>query len=223
MVLFFREVKMHYFVDLCVYGRCDKLEINKKFNLSTHTVTNIFRYLIPKKYNFLNLLKLNIACISNNNTETRKIIDFDGYGECIYDNFNFDEYFKISRKEQNLIILNVIEETINKIIIGEKYKEIFEIIDYIKKSDFYYEFIAKKFYRQNKNKTYRAGIKCVVDDNGENAFFVLFNEKNEMIEQKHILCNGYNEFYNNIYKTKWNNNVFEIINRKGEIFCKYEI
>jgi len=86
----------------------------RKFNISTKTVQNIFWHLIPKSFEFGNILKLTIKiCLSENDYE--EPTNFDGYVTYNYVGFNFEEYFNQTRIEQNKRILNVLREIIHKI------------------------------------------------------------------------------------------------------------
>jgi hypothetical protein len=190
----------------------------KDFNVTTHTVQDIFLYLIPNRFEFDNILKL-IIDINSGEKPLKNKINFDGYVQYSLNNFDFDEYFKLTKVQQNEVILNVLSDTISQIpnVSVENQKIAFDIIKKIKESNFEYTFISK-LSKQQRSKKHKAIVEIQINDDGQNSFLKIENNSQEEILKLHLIKNIVYEFYNNLYKSKWEGNNFQIIDRNGEIF-----
>ena len=169
----------------------------KDFNVTTHTVQDIFLYLIPNRFEFDNILKL-IIDINSGEKPLKNKINFDGYVQYSFNNFDFDEYFKLTKVQQNEVILNVLSDTISQIpnVSVENQKIAFDIIKKIKESNFEYTFISK-LSKQQRSKKHKAIVEIQINDDGQNSFLKIENNSQEEILKLHLIKNIVYEFYNN--------------------------
>jgi hypothetical protein len=138
--------------------------------------------------------------------------------------FDFDEYFKLSKQEQNNVILKILRDVLDKITVDniENKKIAFNMIDQIKELNFDYTF-KSKLSKLQRIKKYKAIVEIRVNDDGQNAFLKIENQSGEMEIECHLLKNNVYEFHNNLYKSKWNGDVFQIIDREGNVFKEIEM
>ncbi|MFT6502316.1 MAG: hypothetical protein ACJASQ_002442 [Crocinitomicaceae bacterium] len=195
----------------------------RDFNITTHTVQDIFRYMLPKRFEFGNILKLNIE-IKGNDESVNEALNFNGYVNYSSAGFDFDEYFKLSKQEQNNVILKILRDVLDKITVDniENKKIAFNMIDQIKELNFDYTF-KSKLSKLQRIKKYKAIVEIRVNDDGQNAFLKIENQSGEMEIECHLLKNNVYEFHNNLYKSKWNGDVFQIIDREGNVFKEIEM
>lgn len=196
----------------------------KDFNLTTHTVQDIFCYLIPAKFEFGGILKLNID-IKGKGEAHNDVKNFGGYVNYSYVDFDFHEYLGLPRIKQNDRILNVLKEII-KIIPVEKQEsktKALEIINKIKELNYDYSYDIKKLSKFNKNRSYKAILTFRVNDDGQKAYLKIINKQGFACYNNFLIKNIIFEFYNKLYKTKWINNSFQIIDRNGNVFKEVSI
>jgi len=70
--------------------------------------------MLPKRFEFGNILKLNID-IKGKNSKSDHLNYFDGYVNYSYVDFDFESYFKLTKFEQNKLILKVLRNVLNRI------------------------------------------------------------------------------------------------------------
>ena len=216
-----------YFRDISIHIRNSNELPNgytqKDFNLTTHTVQNIFWYQIPKKFEFDRTSKLNIQ-ITSKIPEPKYINIGDGIAIYTFGGFNFKDYFQKSILERNNTILKVLETAISDILKKENLKkmELLKIIESISANEFQYQTESKKLSKWNKNRSLRASITYVIDQYGQNAFAKIIDKNGIETHNEHLIENHVYEYYNNLFKTKWTNSSFQIIKRNGEIFKEFE-
>ncbi|MDT0622671.1 hypothetical protein [Croceitalea vernalis] len=195
----------------------------KDFNLTTHTVQNIFWYQIPKKFELDGISKLNIQ-ITSKIPKSNYRNSADGISEYTFGGFDFEKYFKKSIVDKNRTILKVLETAISDILKSDKKKssELLNITKSIAVNGFKYQTESKKLSKWNKNRTLRALVVCSVDENGQNAFVKIVDENGIEVLNEHLIKNNIYEYYNNLYKTNWTEKKFQILTRDGKIFKEIE-
>ena len=195
----------------------------RDFNITTHTVQDLFLYMLPKRFELGNILKLNIA-IKGKNSIPNEVTNHGGYVNYDYVGFDFENYFKASKQEQNKIILEVLRDIITRIPENNKenQKIALAITDRISEQNFKYDF-ESKLSKYQRSKKYRAIVGIRVDDEGQNAYIKIESKSGNIILETHLLKNNVYEFYHNLYKSKWEGDTFKIIDRAGEIFKEFEI
>lgn len=196
----------------------------KDFNLTTHTVQDIFCYLIPTKFEFGEILKLNIDIkgIGEKPDDTK---NFGGYVNYSVINFDFEKYFKLPKDRQNDLILHVLKTTIEKIPVSiqENKTKAFEIIDQIKDMNYDYSFDSKKLSKFNKSRNLKAILTFRINDDGQNAYLKIIDKQGNEFYNDFLLKNTVYDFYNKLYKTKWIDNSFQILDRDGNVFKEIAI
>lgn len=200
------------------------LESARKFNVSTQTVQKIFWYLIPKRFEFGNILKLIIKICLNEN-EYKEPTNFDGYATYNFVGFNFEEYFGQTRIEQNKKVLNVLREVIHKIPVenNENKKFAFEIIKQIEDMEFDYKHVSRKLSKFHKSRKVKANVIYRVNDNGQNSFLEIIDKNGEKLHSEFLIKNNIYEFKHTLNKTRWNENTFQVIDKNGKIFKEYKL
>ncbi len=212
-----------YLRDLSIHiGHGQKLPngfSEKDFNLTTHTVQDIFCYLIPAKFEFGDILKLNIDIKGKGETPD-DVKNFGGYVNYSYVDFDFHEYFGFAKAKQNDWILNVLKEIIEiiPIEIHENKTKALEIIKHIKELNYDYSYDSKKLSKFNKNRSYKAILTFRVNDYGQNAFLKIIDKLGNEYYNDFLLKNSIYDFYNKLHKAKWIDNSFQIIDRDGNVF-----
>ncbi|PKG51447.1 hypothetical protein [Olleya sp. 1-3] len=193
------------------------------FNKTTKVVQDIFWYLIPNKFTFDGIGKLNIRITSKIPDNTYKVTAV-GFSQYTIGAFNFDNYFNLSQYEKNKVILKILQKVISDTLKNntEKAKILLTITHKISDHGFVYETEDKKLSKWNKKRDLRVSIIYRIDQNGENAHIKLANKSGTKILEKHLLKNRIYDFHNNLYKTKWNENEFQIINRDGALFKAFD-
>jgi hypothetical protein len=196
---------------------------DRDFNITTHTVQEIFRFMLPKRFEFGNILKLNVD-IKGKDESLNEALNFNGYVNYSSADFDFDEYFKLSKREQNNIILKVLREVLDKIPVDniENKKIASNIIDQIEELNFDYSF-KSKLSKLQRTKKYKAIVEIRINDDGQNAFLKIENKSGEVEIECHLLKNNVYEFHNNLYKSIWNGDIFQIIDREGNVFKEIEM
>ena len=104
----------------------------------------------------------------------------------------------------------------------EKAKTLFAITQRISENGFVYETEDKKLSKWNKKRDFKVSIIYRIDQNGENAHIKLANKSGIKILEEHLLKNRVYDFHNNLYKTKWNENKFQIFNRDGKLYKEFD-
>lgn len=195
----------------------------RDFNITAHTVQDIFLYMIPKRFEFGNILKLNID-IKGKEAVSSEVINFDGYVNYDYTGFDFENYFTASKEEQNVIILEVLRDVIRRVPEpNAKNKEIaLAITDKISKQNFKYSF-ESKLSKQQRSKRYKAIVEIHIDDEGQNAYLRIEKKDGQTILETFLLKNNVYEFHNNLHKSKWLEDKFVIMDRDGGIYKEFEI
>jgi hypothetical protein len=221
-----------YFRDISIHTDDHNLPFNKKdsdFNVSAHLVQDLFWYNIPKKFNVLDMGKLNIIItqddIPNNYASEKFQILYDGIAMYYHSNFDFNNYFSISAEDRNKIILNILREAINYILKddSEKSNILLSICDKIEENNFQLRTISKKYSKWHKSRKYKANVIFQVDPNGQNAFVELIDKNGNVIKNEHVVTNQVYEYHMFLNKTQWIENDFVIYARDGEIFKQISI
>ncbi len=218
MARYLRDISIHL-------GSGQKLpegRSQRDFNISTHTVQDIFLYRIPKRFEFGNVLKLNID-IKGTDAVNSEVMNFDGYVN--YDiGFDFENYFTVSKEEQNVIILEVLRDVLRRIPEpNAENKEIaLAITDKISEHNFKYSF-ESNLSKQQRNKRYKAIVEIHIDDEGQNAYLRIEQKDGKTIFETFLLKNNVYEFHNNLHKSKWLEDKFIIMDRDGRTFREFEI
>ncbi|QNK78087.1 hypothetical protein H7F37_03105 [Winogradskyella sp. PAMC22761] len=196
----------------------------KDFNLTTHTVQNIFWYQIPKKFEFDGISKLNIQ-ITSKIPKSNYRNSTDGISEYTFGGFDFENYFHKNITERNITIIKVLETAISDILKADKQKasELLKITKSISANEFKYQTESKKLSKWNKKRSLRASIAYVVDENGQNAFVKIIDKNGIEVLNKHLIKNTVYEYYNNLFKTNWTEDKFQIIKRDGKIFKEINV
>lgn len=191
----------------------------KDFNLTTHTVQNIFWYQIPEKFELEGISKLNIQ-ITSKIPESNYRNSTDGISEYTFGGFDFENYFRKNVAERNRTILKVLETAISDILKTDKQKasELLKITNSISANKFKYQTESKKLSKWNKKRNLKASIIYVIDENGQNAFVKIIDKNGLEVLNKHLINNTVYEYYNNLFKTNWTEDKFQIIKRDGKIF-----
>jgi len=186
----------------------------RDFNDTTRTVQDIFWYMIPKRFEFGNILKLNIN-IKGKDAVHSEVMNFDGYFN--YDYIGFD-------LEQNRILLDVMRDVLRRVPEAKaENKEIaLAITDKISEQNFKYSFHSK-LSKQQKSKRHKAIVEIRIDDEGQNAYLKIEQINGPTIFETFLLKNTVYEFHNNLHKSKWQEDKFVIINRDGGIYKEFEI
>lgn len=217
-----------YFRDISIGIKYNKesvdFERTKKFNVSAQTVMNIFWYLIPKRFEFGNIMKLIIE-ICLNKEEYKEPTNFGGYVTYNYVGFNLEEYFTLKRKEQHKAILNVIRQVINEIPVENKEnkKIALKITEQIEEMSFDLKHVSTKLSKFHKSRKFKANIIYQVNDDGQNSFVEILDKEGNKIVNEFLLENNIYEFNHNLNKTRWNQDTFEIIDKDGKIFKEFKI
>jgi hypothetical protein len=195
----------------------------KDFNLTTHTVQDIFWYQIPKKFELNGISKLNIQ-ITSKIPESNFRNSADGISEYTFGGFDFENYFQKNVVDKNRTILKVLETAISDILKSDKQKssELLKITKSIFANGFKYQTESKKLSKWNKNRTLRAFVIYSIDENGQNAFIKIIDKNGNEVLNEHLIKNNIYDYYNNLYKTNWTENKFQIIKRDGRIFKEIE-
>ncbi|AXP83067.1 hypothetical protein CJ739_4009 [Mariniflexile rhizosphaerae] len=217
-----------YLRDLSIHiGHGQKLPdglSEKDFNLTTHTVQDIFFYLIPTKFEFGDILKLNID-IKGNGEKPDDVKNFGGYVNYSFVDFDFHKYFRLPKAKQNDWILNVLKTVIDNIPVevqGNKIK-VLEIINHIKELKYDYSFDSKKLSKFNKSRSLKAILTIRINDNGQNASLKIVDKQGVEYYNDFLLKNVVYDFYNKLHKTKWIDNSFQVFDRNGNIFKEITI
>lgn len=194
------------------------------FNKTTKVVQDIFWYKIPNKFEFDGIGKLNIR-ITSSIPETIYKETAVGFAQYTYGEFNFSEYFELSKNEQNHTILKILQKAILDILKGnpKQANELIEITENIKATGFEFEKEDKKLSKWNRKRNYRGLVTYKIDENGQNAFFKLSDKDGNILFQEHLLKNRIYDFHNNLYKSKWNEKIFLIFNRDGKLYKEFDI
>ena len=221
-----------YFKDISIHSWDHNLPFNKDyadFNVSTDLVQDLFWYNIPKKFNVLDMKKLNIIItrddIPNKYAAQKFIVHYDGIGLYYHPNFDFKHYFSISSGERSKVILNILRETINYILKDDEEKRdyLLSICDKIEENNFQLRTISKKYSKWHKSRKYKANVIFQVDPDGQNAFVELIDKDDNVIKNEHIVTNHFDEYNLYLSKTKWVENDFIVYSRDGEIFKQISI
>ncbi|WP_299782927.1 hypothetical protein [uncultured Formosa sp.] len=189
------------------------------FNKTTKVVQDIFWYLIPNKFEFDGIGKLNIR-ITSGIPENKYKETAVGFAQYTFGQFKFSEYFELTQTEKNRVILKILQKAISDILKHnqEKANSLLEITKRISDGGFKYETEDKKLCKWNRKRNLRGLITYRIDQNGENAWLKLSNKNGDIFYEKHILKNRVYDFHNSLYKSKWNENKFQIIKRDGTLF-----
>lgn len=195
----------------------------RDFNITTHTVQDIFLYMIPKRFEFGNILKLNIG-VKGTDAVSSEIKNFEGYVHYDYIGFDFENYFKVSKEEQNVIILEVLRDVLKRV--PEQNQEnigiALGITDKISDQNFKYSF-ESRLSKQQRSKRFKAIVEIRINDEGQNAYLRIEKKGGETIFETFLLKNTVYEFYKNLHKSKWHEDKFMIMNRDGGIYREFEI
>jgi hypothetical protein len=193
------------------------------FNKTTKVVQDIFWYLIPNKFEFDGIGKINIRITSGipDNKYKQTVV---GFAQYTFGEFDFEKYFDLSQSEKNKTILKVLQKFISDTLKNnpEKAKTLFAITQRISENGFVYETEDKKLSKWNKKRDFKVSIIYRIDQNGENAHIKLANKSGIKILEEHLLKNRVYDFHNNLYKTKWNENKFQIFNRDGKLYKEFD-
>ena len=179
--------------------------------------------MLPNRFEFGNILKLNIE-IKGKNETLDEVEFFDGYVRKSFTDFDFKKYFSLSKNEQNKLIIEVLRDVLMRISVeNEENKKIaFQILDEIVRLNYEYSF-ESKLSKYQKSKKHRAIIEIRINNDGQNAFLKIVNKAGSVVFESHLLKNNIYDFYNNLHKSNWQDNTFQILNRDGEIFKQIEI
>ncbi len=193
------------------------------FNKTTKAVQDIFWYLIPNKFEFEGIGKINIRITSRIPNIKYKETAV-GFAQYTFGEFDFDKYFTLSQDGKNKIILEVLQKVISDTLKNnsEKASTLLSITHKISENGFKYETEDIKLSKWNKKRNFRASIIYRIDQNGENAFIKLTNKSGIKVLEEHLLKNRVYDFHNYLYKTKWNKNKFQIINRDGKLYKEFD-
>ena len=217
-----------YLTDISISLKYNKkiidVETAKKFNVSAQTVNNIFWYLIPKRFEFGNIMKLIIE-ICLNKDEYEEPTNFGGYVTYNFNGFDFQEYFTLSRIDQNKKILNVLRKIIRKIPVEkeENKKIALEITNQIETMNFDLKHVSQKLSKTHKSRKFKANIIYRVNDNGQNSYLEIIDKEGNKIVNEFLIKNNIYEFNHKLKKTRWKDDTFEIIDKDGNIFKKFKI
>lgn len=194
------------------------------FNKTTKVVQDIFWYKIPNKFEFDGIGKLNIRITSDIPEMIYKETAV-GFAQYTYGEFNFSEYFELSKNEQNHTILKILQKAILDILKGnpKKANELIEITENIKATGFEFETEDKKLSKWNRKRNFQGLVTYKIDENGQNAFFKLSDKNGNILFQEHLLKNRIYDFHNNLHKSKWNNKIFMIFNRDGKLYKEFDV
>jgi hypothetical protein len=219
MARFLRDVSIHL-------GSGQELPVGlgqRDFNITTHTVQDIFLYMIPNRFEFGNILKLNIN-IKGTDAVSSEVMNFDGYVNYDYIGFDFENYFRVSKEEQNVIILEVLRDVLIRVPeFNAENKEIaLAITDKISEQNFKYSF-ESKLSKQQRSKSHKAIVEIHIDDEGQNAYLRIEQKDGVIIFETFLLKNTVYEFHNNLHKSKWQKDKFVIMDRDGGIYREFEI
>lgn len=198
--------------------------LQKDFNITTHTVQDIFWYNIPSKFELNGISKLNI--IIQEPIEDREFNGhFDGFADYHYMGFDFENYFSLTYYEKNKKILEVLKETLKEILKDnqDKLNIFLDITDKIRKDGFVHEHESKKLSKFHKSQKIRASVIFRIDEKGQNAFLKIKNKKGKELLTTHLLKNRVYDFWDNLHKSKWEDNKFQLINRNGKIYKEFKI
>ncbi|QOD59364.1 hypothetical protein H9I45_08230 [Polaribacter haliotis] len=193
------------------------------FNKTTKVVQDIFWYLIPNKFEFDGIGKLNIritSAIPDNKYKETAV----GFAQYTYGQFEFSKYFKLHQTEQNKVILKILQKAISDILKHnqEKANTLIEITNRISDIGFEYETEDKKLSKWNRKRNYRGLVIYKIDKNGQNAYVTLTDKNGVVFFREHLLKNRVYDFFNSLYKTKWIGEKFQIINRDGNLFKEFD-
>ena len=194
------------------------------FNQTTKVVQDIFWYLIPNKFEFDGIGKLNIR-ITSEIPDIKYNETAVGFAQYTYGQFKFSEYFELSPIEKNRITLKILQKVILDILKHnqEKANTLIEITNKIRDIGFEYVTEDKKLSKWNRKRDCRALIIYKIDQNGQNAYINLTYKNGVVFFEEHLLKNRVYDFYNNLYKTKWIENKFQIINRHGNLYKEFDV
>ncbi len=194
----------------------------KDFNLTTHCVQDIFWYKIPSKFEFHGISKINIRL------QESPVVDafhryLDGITEYRYGGFDFQNYFEQPTGVRNSIILDVLRAGLKAIpdVDTEKLNVLLEITNFIKDSNFVYEFESRKLSKYNRSRTVRAIVSFKVDNNGQNAYLKIVSKSGETLRTTHLLKNVLFEYRDNLRRTRWKGDIFEILNKDDEVYREF--
>lgn len=217
-----------YFVDISIHlGMGESLPNGvheREFNITTHTVQDLFWYNIPPKFVLKNISKLNLEIYGK--TEHQEGLQWpEGIVMYNFTGFDFEKYFKLSKLEQNFLILKVLELTMKDLLKDEpeKLEEIVGIIDSIKQSGFNQEFGSDRLSKWDKSRKYRGSVVYRINDEGENAYFVLEDKDGNTIMEEFLLKNHVYDFHENLNKAKWKGSAFQILSREGKVYKQFEL
>jgi hypothetical protein len=195
------------------------------FNGSTHNVQDIFFYQIPKKFEFDKISKLNILItdkVQENQRLTRMI---DGVVVYNYSGFDFENYFTLPSREQNLEILRILRMTIEDIgkNTTDKGEVLLKIIDSIPKNNFELVQENKKLSKGTRDKKYSSSVSLVVNGEGQNVFVDILDKDENKIIHDHLLTSLDQEFWIDHFSSKWDGHTFKILYRDGHLVKQYEV
>ena len=115
----FKKNMPKYLTDISIESEFSQEFPNGKtkldFNKTTKVVQDIFWYKIPNKFEFDGIGKLNIR-ITSSIPETIYKETAVGFAQYTYGEFNFSEYFELSKNEQNHTILKILQKAILHIL-----------------------------------------------------------------------------------------------------------
>ncbi len=193
----------------------------RDFNITTHNVQDIFRYLLPHNYDFGGIGKLNIL-ISGKQGEN----EYVHHDIALYRHkkFDFSAYFGLSQYDRNNVIWQLLKSTVLDIAARQSLDAhyVIEIIDRIKALEFSYSFRSRLSKKQRGGK-FDGIILVTIDAQGTNAYFVLRDKAGQELTKVHLIKERVYEFRNNLHKTKWEGDVFQIFDRHGQVFKSFDI
>jgi len=197
----------------------------RDFNITTHTIRDIFFYQIPQKFEFERISKLNILITSSPQRDQRLIKYFHGIVEYNYTDIDFEKYFALSREEQNREILKILRETFEDVgkEAPDKKEILLRITDSINDNNFELVRENKKLSKRTRDKKYLASVSVKVNGEGQNAFIDISDKDGNIIVHDHLLTNVVYDFWTKLYSSKWDENTFKIIDRNGSVFKQYEV
>ncbi len=106
---------------------------------------------------------------------------------------------------------------------GEKLANLLRVTEFIRTSGFTYEAIDTKLSKSNKSRKFRANVIYRINSEGQNAYLNIISKDGVCQLNLHILKNQVYDFFNQLYKSKWEGDTFILINRNGLIYKSFEI
>lgn len=193
------------------------------FNLTTHNVRDIFWYLLPPRFEFGEILKLNID-IKGKEEKHDEVRNYGGYVNYSFIDFDFEQYFRSTTREQNETILSVLSSVLKRIPVEKKENLTIamEAIDSIREMEFDYVFESGKLSKWNQSRSARAIILIRVNEDGQNAYLRVEDKKEAELHMNFLCKNNIYEFQEDLCKSKWIGNTFQILNKQDEVFAEFE-